>query len=471
MRPERLAIVDGDLLVTYGELWAEADRIAHQLTKLGIRERQGIGVLAPNGAGFIAAALAASSLGAVVMPLYHRLAVDELHEIVEGSGLHGVIDCRGERDRNIAAEGGGATWKTAFGAMRFRRLPRDPNTPWIAHIPDAAFVRFTSGTTSAARGIVIGHRGMCERLDVARRGLGIGDGDRALWVMPMAFHFFVSILLYLDLGASIVIAPDLLASDMIEAARSGRATFIYASPMHYRLLASDASGLNMPDLRLAVSVSSALDPAIAAAFRERFGVPVTQALGIIEVGLPLVNRADPLGRPAAVGRPTEGCEIRILDAQGNPARAGQIGEIALRCPGMLAGWLDPPLTRDKILRDGWFFPGDLARRDPDGVIALVGRSKLAINVAGHKVFPEEVAAVLERHPAVARASIGSRPHPLLGEAVHANIELVAGAVAPTLEALRAHCRPFLSAHKLPVSIEIGEVELTPSGKTLHGIIA
>jgi long-chain acyl-CoA synthetase len=222
-------------------------------------------------------------------------------------------------------------------------------------------------------------------------------------------------------------------------------------------------------LRRAVSVSSGLDPQVARAFRWRYGLSVAQALGVIEVGLPLVNRIDPQGRPESVGAPTAGAEAAIVDGAGRPLPDGEVGELLLHAPGMLSAYLDPPLGREAILRDGWFQTGDLARRDADGLITLVGRRKSVLNVAGHKVFPEEVAAVLERHPAVVRAGVDSRPHPLIGEAVHARLQVVDVSCPPDLETLRAHCRPYLSAYKIPVSIEVvEELEVTSSGKVRHG---
>ena len=164
-----------------------------------------------------------------------------------------------------------------------------------------------------------------------------------------------------------------------------------------------------------------------------------------------------------------GFEATILDAAARPAPDGETGQLAVRGPGMFAGYLSPPRRRDEVLRDGWFLTGDLAHRDLAGRIMLDGRMSSVIHIAGHKVFPEEVAAVLDQHPAVLRSRITCRPHPQLGEAMHAEVQLRSGGPPTTGEDLLTYCRRRLSNHKVPASLEfVTELEVTPSGKARHG---
>jgi len=122
-----------------------------------------------------------------------------------------------------------------------------------------------------------------------------------------------------------------------------------------------------------------------------------------------------------------------------------------------------------VLRDGWFWTGDLAHRDPAGRIVLDGRTSSVIHIAGHKVFPEEVATVLDQHPAVLRSRVTSRPHPQLGEAVHAEIQLRHGSLPTTREDILLYCRRRLSNHKVPASLDfVSTLDLTASGKVRHG---
>jgi acyl-CoA synthetase (AMP-forming)/AMP-acid ligase II len=136
---------------------------------------------------------------------------------------------------------------------------------------------------------------------------------------------------------------------------------------------------------------------------------------------------------------------------------------------MFSGYLNPPRSRAEVLHDGWFLTGDLAHRDSDGRIVLDGRTSSVIHVAGHKVFPEEVAAVLDHHPAVLRSRVSARPHPQMGEAVHAEVQLRAGHEQTTGEDILAFCRRRLSSQKVPTSLEfVTEISMTSSGKVRHG---
>ena len=152
-----------------------------------------------------------------------------------------------------------------------------------------------------------------------------------------------------------------------------------------------------------------------------------------------------------------------------PVAGGQTGQLGLRGPGMFAGYLNPRKRREEVLQDGFFLTGDLAHRDDAGRIVIDGRLKTVIDVAGHKVFPEEVAAVLEQHPAVLRSRVFTRPHPQMGEVVHAEIQLREGFSATATEEILTYCRKRLSSHKIPTSLAVvPEIALTSSGKVRHG---
>jgi acyl-coenzyme A synthetase/AMP-(fatty) acid ligase len=331
-------------------------------------------------------------------------------------------------------------------------------------------LRFTSGTTGAAKGVILTHQGVLERTRAANQGLGLTNQDRVLWVLPMSYHFFATILLYLEVGSTIVVGPDYLAGSILDAAWQHEASFLYITPMHVRMLTAENSGRALPPtLKRVMSVSSRLHPQSARDFCARYGVPVAQGYGIIEVGLPLMNLQDATDHPEAVGRPLPGFEVAILDEQLKPVAAGQTGQLALRGPGMFAGYLHPRKRREEVLHDGWFLSGDLAHRDDAGRVVIDGRLKTVIDVAGHKVFPEEVAAVLDQHPAVLRSRVTTRPHPQLGEAVHAEVQLRDGSSQTVTEDILAFCRRRLSSHKVPTSIElVAELNLTSSGKVRHG---
>jgi len=464
--PDRTALSDAGGPLDYQSLWREVAALQLQLDHLGVRAGQGIGVRARNGRAFVIGALAALGCGAVIMPIHHQLKPDELSDLLTQAPLCAILD-----DGSGAVQPGKTvTLENPCGnGLRFTRLD-NAQPPLAPGIPDAAFVRFTSGTTGAAKGVVLTHRDVLERTRAANSGLGLAQADKILWVLPMAYHFYVSIILYLEVGATVIVSADFLAGSLLETAAKHQATFLYVTPMHIRMLNSDQSGHPLPpSLQRVMSVSAKLHPQSARDFLAKYQVPVSQGYGIIEVGLPIQNITEAIEHPEAIGRPVEGFEAKIVDETMKPLPDGQPGQLALRGPGMFSGYLNPPRSRAEVLHDGWFLTGDLAHRDGGGRIVLDGRTTSVIHVAGHKVFPEEVAAVLDHHPAVLRSRVSARPHAQMGEAIHAEVQLRPGQTAITPEDIIAFCRRRLSSQKVPASLEIvAEISTTSSGKVRHG---
>jgi len=464
--PDRTAILDAGGALDYQSLWREVEALRVQLDRLGVSEGQGVGVRARNGRAFVIGALAALGCGAVIMPIHHQMKPAELADMLARAPLCVILD----DGSNPAQPGKTITLENPGGnGLRFTRLD-GAQGPLAPTIKNAAFVRFTSGTTGQSKGVVLIHRDILERTRAANSGLGLTCEDKILWVLPMAYHFYVSIILYLEVGATVIVNTDYLAENVLDAAAKHQATFLYVTPMHIRMLISDQSGRNLPpSLQRVMSVSSRLDPRAAREFQTRFHVPVSQGSGIIEVGLPIMNIAEAAEHPEAIGRPVPGFEVTILNEAMKPLPDGETGQLALRGPGMFSGYLNPPRLREQILHEGWFLTGDLAHRDSGGRFVLDGRTSSVIHIAGHKVFPEEIAGVLDQHPAVLRSRVFSRPHPQLGEAICAEVQLRNGSSPNTTEEILAFCRRQLSSHKVPTLLElVATISMTSSGKVRHG---
>jgi len=463
--PDRIAIIDAIGSMDYRSLWSEVEALRVQLDKLGVRQGQGVGIRARNGRAFIIGGLAALGCGAVVMPIHHQIKPDEQADMLAKAPLCVIIDDgtgTAQPGRTVALENPGGN------GLRFTRLDNS-QAPLAPQIENAAFVRFTSGTTGAAKGVVLTHDDVLERTRAANSGLQLTPEDKILWVLPMAYHFYVSIILYLEDGSTVLVSGDNLAESIQDSTAQHSATFLYVTPMHVRMLTSEKSGRALPpSVKGVMSVSSKLNPQSARDFHARYKIPVSQGYGIIEVGLPIMNVAEAAEHPEAIGRPVPSFEAKIVHDGMRLVAEGETGQLALRGPGMFSGYLNPPRLRAEILHDGWFLTGDLAHLDSNGLIVLDGRTSSVIHVAGHKVFPEEVAAVLDSHPAVLRSRVFGRQHPQWGEAVFAEAQLRNGTPA-TSEELLTWCRKRLSSQKVPVSVEfVPEISMTSSGKVRHG---
>ena len=451
---------------SYGELLGRVGELAARLRRWPAWQAAPvprIGVLGDNGIDYLVVALAVLRAGGCFVPLAGELTPPERDQLAGTTALHGVL-VLGGHDWPGGTEVLEPRWSLR-GRLLHPGRPRFPEAAFEALGP--AFIRFSSGTTGASKGVVLSHRSLVERVEAANRGLAIGPADRVLWVLPMAHHFAVSIVLYLYFGATTVVETARLAAGMLDAAARSGATVLYGAPFHHALLAADPGGLRWPALRLAVSTAARLPAATAAAFHARFGRPLVQGLGVIECGLPLLNLAAAATKPESVGRPLPGWEVSLRADSGAEAGAGEPGELWLRGPGMFDAYLDPWQPRAEATRDGWFTTGDLCTRDADGDLQILGRHKCVINVGGMKVFPEEVEAVLDAQPGVARSRVVPREHEVFGAVPVADV-LPAPGASPDPAALRAACRAALSPHKVPVAVTLVQhLPLTASGKLVR----
>lgn len=453
-RPGHAAIVeDGPhgRRVTYGDLMATVADRAGALRRDGVRPCERIGMIAPQGAGFIETALAILAAGACMVPIADDHPAATVADIVRRAHLHALVE-HGELRRVGAAEAS----------------PLAPEVEAAFAATGPAYLRFTSGTTSERKGVVIGHARIVERLGAANLGLAITPDDRVLWLLPMAHHFVVSILLYLTRGATILLPSSPLAPPILQMATREKATVLYASPYHMKLLAKDASSARLDTLRLAISTAEGLRADVAEAFFARHGIRVVQALGIMEVGLPVMNTAGAATKPDALGRPQPAYEVWLRADDGSRAKgdsAETSGEVCIRGPGMLDAYLDPWTPAPAILEPDGFRTGDQGWFDADGDLRLAGRRAARINMAGMKFFCEEVEAVLDSHPAVERSRVSARQHPALGELPVAEIVLVPGVEAPSPKELALFCRQRIAGYMVPRSFDVvAELPLTPTGK-------
>jgi len=458
--PIRAAVIDAEGRLSYEALLSQTDALADAFAAQGIGKGSTLGIRVRDGRRFLATAFAAWRCGAAIVPISHQLVGCELEELFAVTPLDAVVE-----DVAPPTPGAAIDLLCCGKSLRFVRVARRNEASLHELVPGAAYMRFTSGTTGTSKGVIVTDRAIVERIAIANGALGIRTEDVVLCVLPMAFHFLVSVVLYAQVGATMVLCPELAADALLDAAKTHRATFLYASPLHVRLLASDESGRTLGGVRCVVSTSSALPTDVARAFRHRFRVPVAQGYGIIEAGLPLVNTRDSGVFPESVGRPSPGCEVEVLDAGGEPVPAGEIGELALHGPGMFSAYLKPFLRVEEVMSGGWFRTGDLAKRDADGRFTLCGRIKAVINMAGNKVFPEEVEQILDAHPAIAKSRVRGVPHARFGEAIAAEAVIRDGIEAPRAEEVLSYCRKRLSPYKVPATLSfVAEIAETASGK-------
>ncbi|MFE4667558.1 AMP-binding protein [Streptomyces sp. NPDC056716] len=353
-----------------------------------------------------------------------------------------------------------------------------PEPPQDADLfgPGAALVMRTSGTTGAARPVVLDHEGVGSGIDTvirSLRGTGRGSAGRPMPnLVPTSLALWAGVwntLFALRLGAEVVLLdPFEPARYAALVQRFGIRSTILAPPM-MTMLCDDPAITGLGPLRYVRSVTAPLSPAQARRFHDRFGVGVLNSYGQTELGGEVAGwtaadlRAHGTGKLGAVGRPHPGVRIRIVDEEGRGLPAGAVGEI----------WIGSPFATFEAAgpgehpADGFRRTGDLGRLDDDGFLWIEGRVSDTINRGGLKVVPHEVEEVLREHPDVADACVAGVPDARLGEVPVAWVRPATGRT-PDPGEIRAFARGRLGGYKVPVEVHrVDEFPRTEIGKVLR----
>jgi long-chain acyl-CoA synthetase len=448
--PKSVAVIERDISYTYESL----DQSSKSLSSW-LKDRQfffpsaRIGLTGSDSLSYLIFSLAILRAGGCFVPIAPELSRSEVEELSRTLHLDGILEA-------------------PAGIENPEFVPLFHSTcPWQEHYAslNPALIRFSSGTTGNAKGILLSHETLRDRIITANSGLSIGSTDRILWVLSMAHHYAVSILLYLYHGATIILPKSNRTDALVAAAIDHRATVLYGAPFHYVTLSAGENHSEWPTLRLAVSTTAGILPSTSESFALIYGVHPSQALGIMEVGLPFINHDAASEKPASIGKPQYGVEARILDSEGNLVQPGKEGRLELRSQGILDAYLSPWRPRNTVTRDGgWFETGDIACRDQEGYYYLKGRTKTVISVGGMKFFPEEVEDVLITHPGISEARVVAREHPTFGSFSEAEIVVSGKAPVSDSELLKL-CKNQLARYKIPARIVFVEkIPRTASGK-------
>ncbi|RNC67972.1 MAG: long-chain fatty acid--CoA ligase [Desulfuromonadales bacterium] len=464
-QPEHTAVAGpgNDEELNYRQLAERIDALACELYDAGIRPGHCVGLHYPSGKNYIVINYALWRCGACVVPIPVEYVPDEkkrifsdicLNFVVSKVGIYSVVAPHCSESPNRLSD------DVVVASVESHK----EHPPGFFEI-NPAFLRFTSGTTGASKGVLLSHETIFERIHAANDALRIGPDDRIIWLLSMSHHFAVSIVAYLSFGATIVLCRDHFGRTIIETTAMRSGTIIYGSPIHYELMANDRSSLQLPSLRLAISTTTSLRNEVAESFHARFGKSLSQAYGIIEIGLPCINIDAPQNKFGSVGRLLPAYEICMDDV----GMGEELKAIRLRGKGVFDAYYCPWQTRNELLEDGWFSTGDLGMLDEDGYLYIKGRMKEVVNIAGMKFFPQEVEQVLLSHPDVEDACVYSHKHEWRGEVPYARVVAKNGIKQQLAEKeLKIYCSKFLSAYKVPDKILFVQIlSRTASGKLIR----
>lgn len=467
--PDDIAIVRGAERLTFSALKKAAEHLASFLLLADIKAGDKVGLLCPNGPEYVIGSFALFSIDAVVVPVFSGLKLGEIAALDAELRLDAICySPEFERSLPQAFKGGAIAIDVAeIGAMLRIRKSREPalkDDDNARRLPlPAPLIRFTSGTTASAKGVIIPQAAMIEYTRRFVRAYAIQRGDCILDLLSMA-HIFYQITATLLCGAKLVVEDAAQAGAIGALIQCEAVTHIEAAPSFYSmsLAAADWRDKTFSEVRYITSCGAPLADKVAEGFRRRFGREIVQRYGLTETGPVLINTKEDLRKSGSLGIPAPGCEIRLKTSRDECP--DDVGEIQVRCPGLFSGYFSPWTPRAEVLNEGWFSTGDIARKDADGYYWMTGRTKTMINVGAVKVFPSELEEILLSHASVKETRVFAAADARFGEVPHAKVVLQSGSTQSEQELLR-YVNRNLSVFKALRRIEIVDhITKTPTGK-------
>jgi acyl-CoA synthetase (AMP-forming)/AMP-acid ligase II len=483
-RPDATALVDGSMRVSYAELDDQVSRVAGGLAGLGARPGDRLAIWLPNSLEWAVAFLAATRIGAVVVPVNTGLSIDEAAYVVGQSGARILVlpdtyrsrsylpDALKVRERLSAAElrlvlvGGSSDEVVSWAALSAAGpIPREAAD---ASPDDPCVILYTSGTTGAPKGAVHSHRFLGPLLSAAAR-LGLGPDDAVVLYLPMyhVYGLLAGLVMMLLSGSRVVVMRQFDAARSLDLIESEQATIVFGIPTTYidQLAVPDVGGRDLSAVRAAFTP---FPPDLCRRVSQVFGTCLG-TYGMTETASIafLASLEDPLEEAiATTGYPVDELEVRIEDVSTSAALpAGQAGALLLRGPSIMTHYFDKPEeTARARTPDGWFRTGDLASVDAAGRLSFHGRQSDQLRVGGEMVDPVEIEMALQSHPGVERAAVAGVADDRLGQVPFAWVQLSPGAECEPA-ALADYVAPRLAWFKRPRRITVVEsFPTTPSGK-------
>jgi long-chain acyl-CoA synthetase len=472
--PARTGIIDAgrdELAVSYAELDANASRVAAALVERGLLPGDRVAIFTENGLGFVASWFGALYAGCTTLPVPIQSTPTEIAFRLDHAGCRALVT---DRSRDTVARKALAMSKGDTVVIDLERaLDRDarPTAPVSLTAGADALLLYTSGTTGAAKCARITHGALDAHTHaLGQQTLGLSKNDRILGTLPLTHSYGIRTTLLIPFlaGASTVFLPKFSATRTLELCSEHEVTWLPGVPTMF-IAWAHADGAPTPQhLKWCMSAGAPLMEDVRKRAESRLGAPVRQAYGLTEASLSTVNAPPDKAVPGSSGRPLPGIDAQVVSETGEAVPPGTHGEVRLRGPNVMAGYLDDSMATSHVLRDGWLHTGDIGFLDDEGRLTIVDRTKDLILRGGASVYPSEVEHVLLDHPSVRDAAVVGKPHDYYGE------EVVAVVVAKdelSARSLDAFVRERLAAYKVPTAYAM--VDALPSGhsgKTLKRLL-
>jgi long-chain acyl-CoA synthetase len=463
--------------VTYGELDATSNKVANALLSLGMEKGTHVAILMSHSPNWVINYFGVIKAGGIAVLLNIALKAPELDILLRDSDSEILIT------------------EKKFSRMLSSVLPQIPMIKRVIAIDtrsyekmvanssaespgielrddDEATIFYTSGVLGKQKGVVHTHGSLMGTPPIINAGIQRRREDVVIDLVPFSYLFGLFEMLFGSIiaGATVVLIPNFTPRAVLEAVEKEKATIIFGVPAMYNALAMVRDEVlaryDLRSLRLVVSAGAKSFPRLMEALEEKFGLDLYEVYGLTEASAVSISRFD-ARKLGTVGKPI--CGIRILDDNGKEVAVGEIGEAVFNAPWIMKGYYKAPELTARVLKDGWFYTGDLIRMDEEGYLEYIEKkSFIIVTSSGLKIGPSEVEFVLLGHPAVAEAAYVGINDGYGGQIPTAFVVLKEGQHA-TVKELSNLCSRNLADFKLPKRIEfIDSIPKTSSGKISRG---
>ncbi|PZA13597.1 fatty-acid--CoA ligase [Rhodopseudomonas palustris] len=474
-RGDEIALVTPERSFSHSELLNRIARLAGAFCRFGIEAGERVAILAANGNEYIECYFAVLWAGGVVVPVNSRFSLPEMIEQV-ADAEPSVLVC----DRNfldsalqlseacrcisaVIAAAPGSAGQSKLYDYEATLAEEKPCADAGRGGDDLACLFYTGGTTGRAKGVMLNHRNLWVNAVVTSLSFGFDETTVALHAGPL-FHLGAGARVYTTsiMGGRHVVIPRFSPKDVLAAISQHKVTVATFVPTMLGMILQlpDLDSYDLSSLKLITYGASPMpEPVLQECLMRLPGIKFGQSYGMTELSpvATILSPADhlpsaPRHRLRSAGRPIVSAEVRIVDADDRDMKPGEVGEVVVRGPMVMAGyWKQPELTA-QALRGGWMHTGDSGRFDADGYLYISDRIKDMIITGGENVYSIEVENAIAAHPEVLQCAVIGIPHAKWGEAVHAVVVRRPDA-AVTEDELIAFCRSLIADYKSPRSIE------------------
>ncbi len=473
-----MSIIYGKESLTYSDLSRGIDIFAECLLNNGINYQDKVAVFLSNNPLFIITFFALAKIGGIAITLNTNYKEEELKSYLKGMSVKYLISDLRLKDRcEKAIYGMSINLIIIDSKVIYPKILRRLNKNYHINIrinpDDEVLQQFSSGSTGKPKRVGRTHFNILSEAKSVSRTIGISSKDRILCSVPLfhAYGFGSAMLPSIYSGAQLILLDKFSPRKILNILKKEKIIIFFGVPYMFSMLADVLmkEKAKIPSLRYCFSAGISLPPEVSKKFYRKFGVFVRDLYGTSETGCISVNLNKRIETTLnSVGLPIVGTKVEVTLEDANKAKGGQAGEIAVKTP-TCGRWYYIGNAKRPLLKDGYFYTGDIGKKDKRANLYILGRKTTFINVAGAKVDPKEVEEILKKHPGVKEAVVLGFPDKLRGEVVRAVV--VAKNVSLYKHSLLKYCRERLANFKVPRVIEFRDkLPKSSLGKVLKGYL-